>query len=252
VVRALVRLLCALGLVVALAACQAEATVTVRMNDDGSGVVSVRVVLDAAAVRAAEVGGGKLEDRVRTADLAGAGWTVTPWRRSGGGAAITASKPFDRPAQVTAIVRELNGDDGPLRGFVASRDASTFSTSWAARGTVDLRELRLGIAADADLAAKLTNERVDLTAVEQRVLAPALAGLRVRARIELPDGTTREVTAAPGKRATVVAAADETDVGRVLLVGAGVAIGLLAVVLLVVGETRARKRRHRRSVRTTP
>lgn len=240
------------ALVMALSACSATATVTVRMHDDGSGVVGVRVALDAAAVRAAEVGGGTLETRVRTADLEGAGWTVTPWRRSAGGAVMTASKAFARPAQVTAIVRELNGENGPLRGFVAARDASTFSTSWAARGTVDLRELRLGVAADPDLAAKLTDERVDLAAVEQRVLAPALAGLRVQARVELPDGTTQEVTATPGKRATVVAAADETDVGRVLLVGGGVVLLGLAIVLLVVGESRARKRRTRRSVRSTP
>jgi hypothetical protein len=92
------------ALVVVLSACSAEATVTVRMHEDGSGVVAVRVVLDAAAVRAAEVGGGTLAERVRTDDLTGAGWTVTPWTRAGGGAVITARKAFGRPEQVAAIV----------------------------------------------------------------------------------------------------------------------------------------------------
>src|SRR6476661_6205504 len=98
------------AVVLLLGACRATATVTVRMHDDGSGVVAVRVLLDPAAVRAAEVGGAKLAERVRLADLAGAGWTVAPWRRTRtGGAVLTVSKPFARPEQVAGIVRELNG-----------------------------------------------------------------------------------------------------------------------------------------------
>src|SRR4051812_45505061 len=133
------RVLVALALVGTLAACQADATVTVHMDEDGSGTVSVRVVLDAGAVRAAEVGGATLATRVRLDDLTRAGWTVTPWRTTrAGGAVLTVAKPFARPEQVTAIVREISGAGGPLRGFRATRDAGTFSSSWAAGGIVDL------------------------------------------------------------------------------------------------------------------
>jgi hypothetical protein len=248
--RAAVRRLLVVGVLVALlAACKADATVTVRMHEDGSGVVAVRVVLDGAAVRAAEVGGGKLADRVRLADLTGAGWTVTPWRRTpSGGAVLTVTKPFARPEEVRAIVGELNGAHGPLRGFRASRDVSRFSTTWKAAGTVDLRRLDLGIADDEQLVANLTNERVDVAGVEPRIAASALAGLQVRARVELPGGDVHEVRAVPGKRAVLAATADDTDLGRIALVFAGVVVAVLAVVLLVVGETRARRRRSRRSV----
>jgi hypothetical protein len=245
-------LLAPVALVVVLAACQADATVTVRVHDDGSGAVVVRVVLDASAVRAAEVGGGTLADRVRLGDLAGAGWTVTPWRRTkAGGAVLTAGKHFTAPAQVGTIVRELNGPNGPLRGFRATRDASTFSRSWTVDGSVDLRKLDLGIAEDPQLVANLTNRHVDVAGVEQRIDARALAGLHVRARAELP-GTTTAVTAEVGRRAVLHAGADTTDVGRVVLVVLGGLIGLLAIVLLVVGERRARRRRSRRSVRSRP
>lgn len=246
------RLLLPVALLVALSACSADATVTVRMHEDGSGLVSVRVALDAAAVRAAEVGDGKLDDRVRTADLAGAGWTVTPWRRAGGGAVITASKPFSRPDQVAAVVRELNGEHGPLRGFTASRDGSTFSTDWTVTGTVDLRQIDLGIAADPELVANLTNERVDVAEVERRVGGQALDGLRVRARAELPDGTTRTVTAVAGRGVRLSVSAADSDVGRLALVAIGVVLGGLAVALLVVGEVYARRRRAGRSVRSAP
>jgi hypothetical protein len=250
-VRVLVRRLLALGALVALlTACKAEATVTVRMRADGSGEIAVRVVLDADAVRAAEVGGGKLADRVRLTDLTGAGWTVSPWRRTPtGGAVLTVAKPFARPEEVTGIVRELNGTHGPLHGFAASRNASTFSTSWKATGTVDLRTIDLGIGDDPQLVARLTNERVDVAGVEQRIAASARSGLRVTARVELPDGSTRAVSARPGKRAVLVASADDTDVGRIALVIVGVAVGILAVVLLVLGETRSRRRRSRRAAR---
>ena len=69
-------------LVLVLTACQVDATVTVRMRENGSGAVVVRVELDRRAVETAEVAGGTLEDRVRLDDLVAAGWRVTPWKRT--------------------------------------------------------------------------------------------------------------------------------------------------------------------------
>lgn len=247
------RLLAPLALVVLLAACSVDATVTVHMDADGSGTVSVRVVLDRGAVTAAEVAGGKLETRIRLDDLRAAGWRVSPWRRTGsGGATITVSKPFDRPEQVGPIVRELNGADGPLRGFAASRDASTFTTSWAARGAVDLREVQVGVASDADLVAALAAKRIDPAVVEQRIAGRSLGALRVRVRTELPDTAPREASAVPGRRAAVVSTADDTAWGRIALLLAGIATVAFAVVFLVAGERRARRRRAVRPRRIPP
>ncbi len=237
------RLLAPVALVVLLAACSVDATVTVHMDADGSGTVSVRVVLDRAAVTAAEVAGGKLETRIRLDDLEDAGWRVPPWRRTAaGGATLTVTKPFDRPEQVGPIVRELNGPDGPLRGFAASRDASTFTTSWGARGAVDLREVKLGVAADPDLVAALAAKRIDPAVVEQRIAGRSLGSLKVRVRTELPDSTPREAAAVPGRRAGVVSTADDTAWGRIVLLLAGIATVAFAVVFLVAGERRARRR----------
>jgi len=161
------------------------------------------------------------------------------------------SKPFTNPAQVAGIVRELNGAHGPLRGFRASRHASTFSRTWTVDGEVDLRKVDLGVADDQQLVANLTGRRLDVAGIEQHVGAAALDGLRVRARAELP-GATETVAAAPGRRAVLAASADTTDVGRVALVVMGVLVGALAIVLLVLGETRGRRRRRRRSVRSRP
>ena len=88
------------------------------MHDDGSGAVSVRVVLDAAAVRAAEVGGG---------DARGPGAARRPDRRRLDGHAVAAHAARWRGAHGRQAVRpagagrgrssrELNGAHGPLRG----------------------------------------------------------------------------------------------------------------------------------------
>lgn len=220
------------------------------MRENGSGDVSVRVVLDAAAVRAAEVGGGTLEQRVRLADLPDAGWTVGPWRRrEHGGATIVVRKPFDRPEQVAEIVAEINGADGPLRRFAAARTTSTFSTTWRVDGDVDLRTPKLAIGSDQQLVERLTAARVDPALVESD-LDSGLDGLRIHAVAELPDGARRAVTATAGTRAGLEAASTSTDLGRVVLLIVGIGAGLFALVVLVVGERRARRRRSRRGGRT--
>jgi hypothetical protein len=146
---------------------------------------------------------------------------------------------------VAAIVRELNGAHGPLRGFRARRDASTFSRAWTVDGTVDLRDLDPGLTDDQQLVANLTNRRLDATDIAQRIAASASGGLHVRARAELP-GTADEVGAGTGDRAVLHATADTTDVGRIALVVVGAVVVLLAVVLLVVGERRSRRWRRAR------
>lgn len=239
--RVLVAVLCAF----VLAACRVDATVTVRMHENGSGTVAVRVVLDPAAVRAAEVGKGKLEQRVRLADLPGAGWSVTPWRRDAhGGATLMIRKPFSAPREVAGIVREISGGDGPVRSVTATRSTSRFATRWKVGGVVDLRTIKLNVGADPQLVAKLTAERVDIPQVETRI-SSGVSQLRVDLVAELP-GARRDVSVPTGRRSVLRAAAESTDVNRLVMLVGGLAVAALAIVLLVVGELRAR-RRHRRA-----
>ena len=243
--RRLRTLLVPLAFLIALAACRVEATVTVRMRENGSGIVSLRVVLDRAAVRAAEIGNGKLEQRVRLDDLPSAGWTVTPWKRDAdGGATLMIRKRFSGPREVAGIVREINGTDGPLRAFSASRTSSTFVTHWKVDGGVDLRLPRVGVATDPQLVAKLTAERVDIPQIESR-LASAMKGVRVHLVAELPDADRREVVAAIGGDAVLRESSQNTDVNRLLMLVGGLALAVIAIMLFVLGELRARRRTRR-------
>ena len=226
-----------LGWVVALAllcsACAVDATVTVKVRPNGSGFVRVDVVADAEAVQTAEVGGGKLEDRVRLADLPAAGWTVEPWvRRPDGSASLTLSKPFTSVDQISGILAELNGKNGPLEDASVTRTRSFFSTDFRATGVVDLGKVTTGIGQDADLVARLQAQGVDVNGVDQQLLGQLKNALTLRLVVDLPGRGKTVVQANPGGAATLSASASVKDDNRIYLV---VVAGLLVLGALVVG-----------------
>jgi hypothetical protein len=232
-------------LAVVLAACKVDATVRLDVRDDGSGTVVARVALDAEAVKAAEVAGAKVEDAVRLGDLTEAGWR-SRWRRTApGGAVLTLRKGFARPEDAGAVVAELNGPDGPVRDVRVRRDASTFSTDWSFSGVGDRKDAGTGITTDAELLAKLGAERVDVAALDQGLLLRAQSALRLRVIADLPHAGATAFRVAAGERVAMHEASGTTAYGRVLLLVAGIAVGVVALVLLVAGERRARRRRAR-------
>jgi hypothetical protein len=237
----LVLVACAVMLLAA--ACKVDTTVTVQMHDDGSGVVSVTAVLDPDAVKSAEAGGGKLEDRVRLGDLAAAGWTVQPWARAADGSAqLTLSKPFDDPAQATAILKELNGTSGPLRDLAVTRDPGTFSTSYSTTGSLDLKDLQTGLTSDKDVVGSLLGQAVDAGAVDQSLVADLRDSFGLTVKVELPGGTTI-VKGTPGEVTPVDASTSVLDSTRVVLVTVAVVLVVLAIAVLLWPGRRRRRRR---------
>jgi hypothetical protein len=231
------------------AACKVDTTVTVTVHDDGSGVVSVTAVLDADAVKATEAGGGKLEDRVRLADLTAAGWTVQPWARAADGSAqITLSKPFADAAQATAIVKELNGAVGPLRDFTVSRDPGTFSTSYSTTGTLDLEDLQTGLTSDKDVVGSLVGQGVDAGAVDQSLRSDLRDSFGLTVKVEQPGGTT-VVKGVPGHATPVDASTSVLDTTRVILVTIAVVLVVAAIAVLLWPGRRRRRRATRREDR---
>lgn len=229
--------------VVLLCACRVDGDVTVSVREDGSGVVSARVRLDAAAVTAVESGGSKLEAAVRLGDLTAAGWRSSGWKRRGGGAGLTVSKGFARAEDAGAVVAELNGADGPLREVRVTRTTSTFRTEWSFAGIGDRETLKTGIASDADLLARLTADRVDVAALDQRLLVDTQAALRLRVIADLPTASPDVFPVPPGKTAVMHTSSSATATGRLAMLVGGVLLGVFAVVILVAGELRSRRRR---------
>jgi hypothetical protein len=235
-------LLLAVALVALLTGCKVDTTVTIDLHDDGSGVVTVRATLDAEAVKAAESGGGKLEDRVRLADLTAAGWTVSPWTRSGvGNAQIELSKPFTSPDQVAPIIAEVSGPNGPLRNVRAMRDRGAASTNYDVTGSVDLTKMGTGVTADPDLVAALTNQQVDVNGIDQELLTELRNSVSVDVVVKLPDGSSTTFKGDPTKLVPIDASTSVLNVRRLALLAVAVLLVVLAIVVLLIG------RRHRRA-----
>jgi hypothetical protein len=225
--------LVALAVCLLAAACKVDTSVSIKVNRDGSGLVTVTAVLDPDAVKAAEAGGGKLEERVRLADLTNSGWTVQPWARAADGSAqIVLSKPFSSPSEVAGIMREINGTTGPLRDVSVTREKGAFSTSYSAAGTLDLAQLQTGLTADPDVVASLSNQQVDVNAIDQALLADIRDAFGLKVKVELP-GRTTTVDGTSGETATIDASTSVLDTKRVVLVVVAVVLVALAVVVFL-------------------
>jgi hypothetical protein len=228
-----------------LAGCKVDTTVTLAVHDDGSGFVRIKVALDAEAVQNAEAGGGRLEDRVRLGDLQGAGWKVSPWKRSpDGSATLSLRKDFADAGAVAAIFAEVNGKEGPLRGVALERDHNVLFTRYKLTGVADLSQLTAGVAADPEVAAQLTGQRVDLTQIDQQLTQEIRDAFRLRVRLELPHGS-KELKPEPGKKVSLSTSSTQFDTTRALFLLAAVVLGVLGVVVLLRGELRGRRRRRR-------
>jgi hypothetical protein len=230
--------------VVALGACRVDAAVTVQVNSDGSGTVTARATLDADAVRLAENSGAKLEDAVRLSDLKAAGWKSSGWKRlRGGGATLTLSKGFPTAADAGNVVAELNGADGPLRAVRVTREASRFHADWTFAGVADLKDLKTGIASDAELLERLSAANLDVSVLDARLTAQARDALRLRVTDELPNSSATTYRVKPGTTVVMQDSSSQDYFGRMLLVLFGVVLVIAAVGVVIAGAARTRRRR---------
>lgn len=221
------------------------------MHDDGSGVVIVDAALNSAAVQAVEAGGGKLEERVRLADLAAAGWTVSPWTRlDNGSARISVTKPFSDPDEVAGILDEVSGAVGPLKDMHATRDRGLASTRYELTGAIDLAELQTGISSDPELLSKLTGQQIDVNALDASLVDQLKNAVSVRVVAKLPGGTTTFVGEA-GKTVPIDVSETVLDTRRIGLFAVAAILLVVAFVVLLGGVRRQRRRveRHERYVR---
>ena len=174
-----------------LSGCRLDLNVAVDLAADGSGTVRVTATADADLLARAP---NAVTD-LRLDDAKAAGWTVTgPSATESGGAQVVLTKPFGSPEQATAILAEINGPSGPLRGLTLSQ-AREFATV-----TSDLTgEVRLdgGLGAFADQALVQVAGKVPLADQVAASGVPLDQALGLTVTVDLP-GT---VTATNGTRA---------------------------------------------------
>lgn len=181
----------AVGASALLSACQVDTTVRIAVEDNGSGTVGLRTVLDAEAAN--ELGADPVA-AISVDDLRNAGWEVSMRRVEGGGVQVDASKPFSNPRRLGSVIDELSGPAGPLRDWSLSVDSGFATATYRLGGTVELTG-SLDQFSDAEVAAALDGFATGRSPDE---LAAALAahpdGVTLRVETELPA----EITAATG------------------------------------------------------
>jgi len=235
---------------VLLGACRVDSTVSVRVDEDGSGAIRVRVALDADAVAAVEAGGEPLEANVRLDDLGGAGWQVSPWvRRGGGRAVLEIRRPFDSPESFERVLADLNGADGPLRAVRLRRSSGAVRTTYEFHAVGDIGAATAGVTDDDELIANLTAQRVDVGPFETSLTEQVREALHLRVEVSLPGAGTRTWTIPPDSRRALSTSSTTFELGRAVLLVIGVLAVGAALVLVFAGEWRARRRRRVPSAR---
>jgi len=230
-------------------ACQADISVGVDTRPDGSGVVRVAASLDKEAATAA----GKLS----VDDLKTAGWTVDgPRPTAGGGATVTASKPFGSAAQARSVVAEVAGTAGPFKDFTVSQHRSLFTTRTKFTGTVDIRPC-LGDFSDPELRQQLGGNQclgLDPQAVKQTTGVDLDNVFRFTVTARLPGSLT--TTNAPvragngavwrptfGQQVRLSATSRSYHVATIVFLACALAAGLALLVVLVVRLVKMVRRR---------
>ncbi|MCY4492654.1 MAG: hypothetical protein OXB92_02195 [Acidimicrobiaceae bacterium] len=135
------RVLAVVALLLAASACRVDTTVDIRVDDDGSGEVTVEVVVDSEAVALIP----DAPDGLQLSDLGDAGWTVNANTVDRAGAlTVNVSKRFGSADALGGVLAEIAGEDVIFEGFtlVKQYNFDVFGldparTDYALSGTVD-------------------------------------------------------------------------------------------------------------------
>ena len=202
-----------------------------EVAEDGSGTVTVEVVLDQeAADRVPD-----LAEQLRVRDLRRTGWEVTgPEPADGGGVVITATKGFFEPEQMATVLDEIGGNRGPVLDPSLERTRTFGTTAYDFTGTLDLSR---GIAtfSDRQLTRLLDGFPIgqDQAALEEELGAPLSDLTSFTFEVVLPDGSETQTStweAQLGDEPTAMAASTEER----NLLAFGLAAGAVLAVLLLV------------------
>jgi hypothetical protein len=142
--RSLTRLAAVAVAAVALSACRVDSTISMKVNPNGSGTVTVVVSADKDIVSKTK----NLEADLRTADLETAGWEVDkPVKGADGSLSVTLTHPFRTPSEATTVLSQINDTRGPLKNVVLARSGKDTNSTWKLRGKL---EVNGGLEAFAD------------------------------------------------------------------------------------------------------
>lgn len=129
------RLFALVGAAVVLASCRVDTTISLKVNPNGSGNVTVVAVADPALVSKAP----NLAADIRVDDLKNAGWSVLgPTAGKDGSLSVTLTHAFRTPSEATGVLAQVNGPGGPLRSLGLARTGKNTNSTWTLSGRLEV------------------------------------------------------------------------------------------------------------------
>ncbi len=167
-----------------LSACRVDVATRVEVRDDGSGLVTVEVLLDADVMEWVDA------DSIRLADLAESGWEVDgPVRLEDGSVEITARHPFASPEDLQGVLEGIDGPGGFFRAARLAVDPGLGRTGYSLTVEVEPRTSVVEYS-DSDLTARLDGEPfgTPLDELETRAGGPLEERVSFTVEARLPGG----------------------------------------------------------------
>lgn len=254
--RRLALSLLSLVLVLVPTACRVDSDVLINVNADGSGVVTVSVVLDRDA--ASKLGDPKTA--IKVDDLRTAGWKVAePVTDKGSGeVTLSAEREFASPRELTVILNDVGGgspdNPGVFSGVKLNVDNGFASTGYSFRADIALSG---SLEQFSDQALKEALGGLPLGRTPDQLAAEGAGknSVTLNVTLDLPggkvdsngtavDGRTRWTLHPDSGEATdTELTASSTDSQRSVLLLLGVGAVLLVVAAGFAGVALARTRR---------
>lgn len=201
--------------VLLLAGCQTDAFLEVQVDADGGGAVYVAVALDQEAAARSVLYENKAPNVLPIEDLTNAGWRVTgPTQEQDGRIWLRAEKEFSQLDQLTSVVNEVAGADGPFQNFQVERSSSFGERSWQFSGTVDLTQGMSGFSDDGVAAAFAGEALGQPEAVFTEQLGTSLEdAVAFNVIVNLPGdlGTNNGVVGSAGQAAATTTSAPRSE-----------------------------------------
>jgi hypothetical protein len=145
-------------------------------------------------------------------------------------------------AEVGPLLKELNGDFGPVRKFEVTQNKSLVGTDYSLDAV--LAAASTGIAADTQLAENLATLGIDQAIIDQQLLDQVNSSFTLAVIAKLPGGErTVQKARSEGKRTAVNISTQVIDFTRIAWYAATLILIVAALILMAT----SRRKRSRRS-----
>ena len=239
-----------------LTSCRVDQTVSLAVEPNGSGEVTVVITADKDIVAKAP----NLAADLRTDDLVEAGWEVTkPAKTKNGGLTVTLVRSFRNPAEANIALSQVNGPKGPLHEMVVTRSGKDTNSQWSLAGRLEVTggleafidDAGLELVGAAPYLANVQEAGLDLGDAVGITFTATLPGTIDQSTGVKGDGVVSWAVPMDGSKIDIATTSTNVDVvssisrvGKVLLLGLLVLwIAATLVLLMLVGNARQRRSR---------